>query len=147
MISRVFSKETRHPLLQAGNLAQSSELSSSDIESYYLRIVADCLRRMLVPADSTEIELRRSASATGLPSFAAYVRILKWDPVVTPVLLQNLPVIDARIRKLVDASMILEHTEFAGLWFQAGSSIEGSPKALLGLPLEVVHRSAGPAPG
>ena len=125
----------------------SSELSTSDIESYYLRIVADCLRRMLVPADSMELELRSSASSTGLPSFAAYVRILRWDPVVTPVLLQNMPVIDASIRKLVDASLILEHTEFTGLWFQAGSSIQGSPKALRGLPLEVVHRSAGSAPG
>ena len=146
MINRVFSKETRHPLLQTGNLAQSSELSTSDIESYYLHIVADCLRRMLVPADSIEVELRRSASSTGLPSFAAYVRILKWDPVVTPVLLQNLPVIDSRVRKLVAASVILEDTEFAGLWFQASSSAEGAPKSLLGLPLAMVHRSAGPKP-
>jgi hypothetical protein len=146
MISRVFSKrEKRQPLLQDGN-APSSELSSSDIESYYLRIIADCLRRMLVPADSVEIELRRTAGSTGLPSFVAYVRVLRWDPVVTPVLLQNMPVIDARIRKLVDASVILEHTEYTGLWFQASSSIEGSPKALLGLPLEVVHRSAERAP-
>jgi hypothetical protein len=66
---------------------------------------------------------------------------------VTPVLLQNMPVIDARVRKLANASMILEHTEFAGLWFQAGSSSKGSPTSLFGMPLELVHQARRPAIG
>jgi hypothetical protein len=120
----------------------SSELNTGDIETYYLRIILDCVRRMLVPVESIEVGVSRTrAGASGLPAFAGYVRILKWDPVVTPVLLQNMPVIDARIRKLANASLILEHTEFAGLWFQASSSSEGSPTALLGMPLELIHQS------
>jgi hypothetical protein len=71
------------------------------------------------------------------------VRILKWDPVLTPVLLQNMPVIDARIRKVVDASIILEGTHFAGIWFQAAANTEGAPKTLLGIPAELVHQPGG----
>lgn len=141
MISRVFSKRQAQQTLQAASLAMSSELNTGDIENYYLRIILECLRRMLVPIDSIEAGVSRARSgASGLPTFAGYVRILKWDPVVMPVLLQNMPVIDARIRKLANASLILEHTEFAGLWFQASSSSEGSPTALLGMPMEMIHQ-------
>jgi hypothetical protein len=144
MISRVFSKKGGPPV-KASSSAVSSELSHSDIENYYLRIIVDCLRRMLVPVDSIEVGVKRSGSGpAGVPAFAGYVRITKWDPVVTPVLLQNMSVIDARIRKMADASVILEHTHFTGLWFQATSDTEGSPKALLGLPCELIHQP-GPA--
>lgn len=149
MISRVFSRRQEQRSLRAASLPMSSEMNTGDIESYYLRIILDCLRRMLVPIDSIEVGVRRAArpGESGLPTFAGYVRILKWDRVVTPVLLQNMPVIDARIRKLANASLILEHTEFAGLWFQASSSSEGSPTSLLGMPLELIHQAgARPAP-
>lgn len=123
--------------------AVSSQLTNSDIENYYLKIIAECLRRLLVPADSIEIGVRRSGTGpTGLTAFAGYVRILRWDPLLTPVLLQNAPVIDARIRKVVDASVILEHTHFAGIWFQATSGTLGAPKALVGLPAEIIAQSA-----
>lgn len=123
--------------------AVSSQLTNSDIENYYLKIIAECLRRLLVPADSIEIGVRRSGTGpTGLTAFAGYVRILRWDPLLMPVLLQNAPVIDARIRKVVDASVILEHTHFAGIWFQATSGTLGAPKTLVGLPAEIIAQSA-----
>lgn len=141
MISRVFSKKEEPQPLKGSASAVSSELSHSDIENYYLRVIVDCLRRMLVPVDSIEVRVKRSGSGpAGVPAFTGYVRITKWDPVVTPVLLQNMSVIDARIRKVADASVILEHTHFTGLWFQATSDTEGSPKALLGLPCELIHQ-------
>ena len=146
IISRVFSRSERAAHAAPVHSAVSSELAASDIENYYLRIIADCLRRMLVPAENIEVDVRRSGtSPEGLIAFAGYVRILKWDPVLTPVLLQNMPVIDGRIRKVADASVILEGTHFAGLWFQATSSAEGSPKALVGLPSELIHQPGGPA--
>jgi hypothetical protein len=93
---------------------------------------------MLVPPDTIEVGVKRAGvGPSGLTAFAGYVRILKWDAVLTPVLLQNMPVIDARIRKVVDASVILEHTHFAGLWFQASDATEGAPKQLLGVPAEI----------
>jgi hypothetical protein len=99
---------------------------------------------MLVPADTIEVKVRRAGkSPAGLIAFAGYVRILKWDPALTPVLLQNMPVVDARIRKVADASVILEGTHFAGLWFQATCAVEGAPKALLGMPCELVHQPGG----
>lgn len=139
IIDRVFARkeEPRH----APPSALSSELTNSDIETYYLKIIAECLRRMLVPADSIEIGVKRAGTGpTGLTAFAGYVRILRWDAVLTPVLLQNMPVIDARIRKVVAASVILEHTHFAGIWFQATNATLGAPKALVGLPAELVHQ-------
>jgi hypothetical protein len=136
MIGRFLGRKA--PANGAGN---SSQLTNSDIESYYLKILGECVRRMLVPADSIDIEVRRAGSGpTGLTAFAGYVRIVRWDPVLTPVLLQNMPVIDARIRKVVAASVILEHTHFAGIWFQATSSTVGAPKTLLGVPAEIVRQ-------
>lgn len=125
----------------------SSELTNRDIQNYYIRVIVDCLRRMLVPDEDVEVGVKRVGTAPGgLSSFAGYVRLLRWDPVVTPVLLQNMPVIDARIRKVVRASVILEHTHFAGLWFQASSATEGSPTSLVGLPAELkVQPGVAPA--
>ena len=147
IIQRVFSRReapVHAPDAPAPNLAVTSELTTGDIENYYLRIIIDGLRRMLVQADSIEVKVKRAGkSPAGLLAFAGYVRILKWDPALTPVLLQNMPVLDARIRKLADASVILEGTHFAGLWFQATSAVEGSPKALLGMPCELVHQPGG----
>jgi hypothetical protein len=144
IIKRVFSKKDESPGVAAPHSGLSSELTTGDIENYYLRIIIDCLRRMLVPVDSVEIGVKRAGvGPTGLTAFAGYVRLLKWDPVLTPVLLQNMPVIDGRIRKVVDASVLLEHTHFAGLWFQATSSAEGAPKALMGLPAELIHQPGG----
>ena len=146
IISRVFSRRNGLGPLPALNSAVSSELTTSDIENYYLRVISDCLRRMLVPPDAIEVGVRRSGTGpTGLIAFAGYVRILRWDPVVMPVLLQNMPVIDRRIRKVVDASVILEGTHFAGLWFQATIATAGSPQALLGMPAELTHQSGGAA--
>ncbi|HXE50555.1 MAG TPA: hypothetical protein VN663_19420 [Ramlibacter sp.] len=146
MLSRVFSRKEGPQRPFGGNSTVSSELSNSDIENYYLRIICECLRRMLLPLDSFQVRVRRSGTGpTGLVAFAGYVRILKWDAVVTPVLLQNLPVIDSRIRKVVNASVILEGTHYAGLWIQASSAAEGCPKALLGLPCELVHQAGGPS--
>jgi len=125
----------------------SSELTSSDIENYYLRVIADGLKRMLVPLDSVELDVKRAGTGpSGLPAYAGYVRLLRWDAVLTPVLLQNMPVIDARIRKVVDASVLLEHTHFAGLWFQATSATPGAPSVLTGMPAELVRQPGGAAP-
>jgi hypothetical protein len=144
IINRVFARKEEPPPQPAHDSGLASELSHSDIEDYYLRIISDSLRRMLVPPENIKIAVKRAGvGPSGLTAFAGYVRILKWDPVLTPVLLQNMPVIDARIRKVVDASIILEHTHFAGVWFQAAANTEGAPKNLLGLPAELVHQPGG----
>lgn len=133
----------------SGHSALTSEMTSGDIENYYLCIISECLRRMLVAPETFQISVKRSGSGPdGLPGFAGYLRILRWDPVMTPVLLQNLPVVDARIRKLVGVSVILEHTHFSGLWLQATSATVGAPRALVGMPSELIHQAGGgPASG
>ena len=142
IIDRVFPrKDDAEAAPQHSNV--SSELTTRDIEAYYLRVIADVLRRLLVPVDSIELGVKRSgAGPKGLMAFAGYVRIVRWDPVLMPVLLQNLPVIDARIRKVVAASVILEHTHFVGLWVQATSKAEGAPQQLVGMPAELVIQPA-----
>lgn len=145
IIGRVFPKKDEEPRPRTAVAPQpeavSSELTASDIENYYLRIIVDCLKRMMVPADTIEVGVKRSGTGpTGLAAYAGYVRLLRWDPLLAPVLLQNLPVIDARIRKVVAASVILEHTHFTGLWFTAHANIPGAPKALVGLPTELVRQ-------
>ena len=142
LISRVLSRTGIGP--STGNSTLSSEFTDRDIENYYFRIISDCLRRMLVPAEDIEVIVKRSrVDRYGLSTFTAYVRILKWHPVVTPVLLQNMPVVDARVRRLIKASVILEQTHFSGLWFQVSSAAEGTPTSLLGLPSELIHQPGG----
>lgn len=129
----ILAKVSAPPMLFQDS-SMSTEFNVSDIERYYGRVIASCLDRMQVSMDSIEVEVKRlGRGPAGLPAFAGYVRILKWDADATPVLLQNLSAIDARIRKVVNASFILEHTEFAGVWFQATSRTHGAPQALLGV--------------
>jgi hypothetical protein len=145
IIERVFFRGRRHPRQPAAS-SVSSSLTTRDIETYYLRVIGNCLRRMLVQDGDVDVQVRRVGTApSGLTAFAAYVRILRWNPIVTPVLLQNIPVIDARIHKVVSASVLLEQTHFAGLWFQAASSAQGSPTSLVGMPTELKYHS-GPVP-
>jgi hypothetical protein len=143
IIERVFTRKAEphgHRPAAGGHGELSSELSGYDIESYYLRILYDCLRRMMVPPESVDLAVRRvGAGPKGVPSYAAYVRLLRWDPLLAPVLLQNLPVIDARVRKVVGASVILEHTHFEGLWFTAHCETPGAPTALVGVPTQLVR--------
>jgi hypothetical protein len=145
IIDRVFPRKDE-PSASPQHGALSSELTVGDIEAYYLGIVSDVFRRMLVPAESIEVGVKRLAAArSGRTSFAAWVRILRWDPVLMPVLLQNLPVIEGRVRKVIAASVILEQTHFAGLWMQASSHIEGAPTQLVGMPTELIReRQPGP---
>jgi hypothetical protein len=137
IIDRVFSRRAAAPPPAS---VLSSELTHPDVEKYYARMISDMLRRVMVQAGSVDIRVRRSgAGPDGMPSFAGFVRILRWDPIM-PVLLQNIAVIDGRIRKIVEASVILERTHFDGLWFQATSATEGAPQALVGLPAELVRQ-------
>jgi hypothetical protein len=144
IIRRVLSRTGIAPHPSLGNSTVSSEFTNRDIENYYFLIITDCLKRMLVPAEDMEVIIRRArVDRYGLSTFSAYVRILKWHPLVTPVLLQNMPVVDARIRRLIKASVILEQTHFSGLWFQVSSNAEGTPTSLLGLPFELIHQPRG----
>lgn len=146
IIGRVFARKASRAQRPAQPSGFSSEMSPSDIEKYYVRIISDCLRRLLVQAGMVELVVRCTGAApSGLSTYAGYVRILRWDAALTPVLLQNLPVLDARIRKVVAASVILEHTRFDGLWFQATAAAEGAPQALLGMPASLVVQRR-PAP-
>ena len=131
----------------AGDGTISSELTPPDIEHYYRHLIRDALQRMLLPESSFEVGIRPAGVGPGgLSAFAGYIRILRWDPLVTPVLLQNMPNIDRRVRGLVKASVLLEHTYYAGLWFQAESGAPGSPTALLGVPVELVRQARGGRP-
>ena len=144
IFDRVFAKKDQRPQVPPVHSGMSSELTTGDIEAYYLRIITECVRRLLVQPDAVEIGVQRAGTAPGgLTAFAGYVRILRWDSVMTPVLLQNMPVIDARIRRVVAASVILEHTHFAGVWFQADAQTEGAPDTLVGMPSALVHQQHG----
>jgi hypothetical protein len=79
IIQRVFARKEGRPADAPAPISViSSELTTGDIENYYFRIISDGLRRMLVPADSIEVKVRRAGkSPAGLISFAGYVRILK----------------------------------------------------------------------
>ena len=140
IIDRVFPRKDA-PSASPQHASVSSELTVGDIEAYYVGIVADVFRRMLVSSDSIEVGVKRlAATRNGRASFAGWVRILRWDPVLMPVLLQNLPVIEGQVRKVIAASVILEQTHFAGLWVQASSHIEGAPNQLVGMPAELVRQ-------
>jgi hypothetical protein len=142
LLGRMFARQhSAAPQWSANSQSVSSEMSASDIEDYYLRIISESLRRLLVPAEGVDVRIKRSGrDARGRLGYAGCVRITRWDPLVTPVLLQNMPVIDARVRKLAQTSIILQQTHFAGLWFQATSTTEGAPESLMGLPAELVHQ-------
>src|SRR3569623_1485917 len=60
IINRVFERKDEPHGTAVPHSNLSSELSTSDIENYYLRIIVDGLRRMLVPFDNIEVGVKRT---------------------------------------------------------------------------------------
>ena len=60
IIHRVFARKEEPARAPAPISAVSSELTNSDIENYYLRIIVDSLRRMLVPPETIEVGVKRA---------------------------------------------------------------------------------------
>jgi hypothetical protein len=107
----------------------SSDFHVEDIAAEYVGIIRKCFTALLVPLSHVEIDVRElGTTPEGRISYAAFVRMTRWDPQISPLVLVNSPVMERSIRKMVSRHAALaSHSQFIGLWLRTPSQLEGAP--------------------
>lgn len=108
-------------------------LVDEDLITYdWARLIERSLERLGIADDSVSIEMRVTGYLPkGLPCYSGFIKIVRWMPQVTPVLLLNLPLIDERIRKDIQALDQGKQAHFAGLWVHASAHMRDAPPSFM----------------
>lgn len=108
-------------------------LVDEDLITYdWARLIERSLERLGIADDSVSVEMRVTGYLPkGLPCYSGFIKIVRWMPQVTPVLLLNLPLIDERIRKDIQALDQGRQAHFAGLWVHASAHMRDAPPSLM----------------
>ena len=108
-------------------------LIDEDLITYdWARIIERGLVRLGMAEDSVAVEMRITGYLPkGLPCYSGFIKIVRWMPEVTPILLLNLPLIDERIRKDIQALDQHKQAHFAGLWIHASAHMRDAPPAFM----------------
>ncbi|MBX3609502.1 MAG: hypothetical protein KF871_06350 [Hydrogenophaga sp.] len=106
----------------------TSELSPSSLSSDYEELITECLHFLGLSPDQVRISVRPvGVNAAGLDVYAAFVKVVRWDPAVIKAM-TRMPYIEKKIERRIRLSDVLRYSAFAGLWFRSPSSLEGLGK-------------------
>lgn len=107
-----------------------SNPSGHGLEVEYQTLIATQFRRLGITTSSTTIEVRTIGhDAQGHDILVGMVRLHQWERVSALRLLLGLPVLEARIRKLVRATWLADYSHFGGLWLHASEQLYGASGA------------------
>lgn len=121
-----------------------SSPSGHGLEVEYQALIATQFRRLGITSSSTTIEVRTVGhGAHGHDILVGMVRLHQWERVSALRLLLGLPVLEARIRKLVRATWLADYSHFGGLWLHASEQLHTTPGAQ---ELRGLIRSLTPGP-
>ena len=102
----------------------------SGLEVEYHGLIANQLRRMGVSPDSISIEVRPIGKGPhGFDVLVGMVRLQRWDRVSALRVLVGLPLLEAKVRKMVRATWLADFSHFGGLWLHASEQVHASPGA------------------
>jgi hypothetical protein len=94
------------------------------LEVEYQGLIADQFRRWGIEPGIVTIEVQLFGRAPdGFNVFVGMVRLARWEREPALRVLIGLPLLEAKVRKLVRASWLADFSHFGGLWLHASESL------------------------
>lgn len=110
--TRDAESECRTSVLEEGLAGDYQSLIEGELRRWALR--TECLRVRVQPVGK---------KADGLEVFAGLLTLVEWERDTAVCLTLGLPILDTRVRKLVQASWLPEYSHFDGLWIHPSSQL------------------------
>lgn len=128
-LRQLFARASR---VQDAQLAMAPEDTSfappEGLEVEYHDLIAAQLRRLDIQESCVTVDVRRLGKGShGFDVLVAMVRLHRWDRTSGLRLLVGLPMIEARVRKLVRGTWLADYSHFGGLWLHASEHLQHDP--------------------
>jgi hypothetical protein len=103
-----------------------SDKSGEGLEVEYQGLIASQFRRWGISTSCATIEVRRLGQAPdGYDVFVGMVRVVEWERTSALRLLLGLPLLEAKARKTIRATWLVDYSHFGGLWLHASERVHG----------------------
>jgi hypothetical protein len=100
------------------------------LEIEYQGLIADQFRRWGIEPGVVTVEVQLFGRAPdGFNVFVGMVRLTRWDRASALRVLIGLPLLEAKVRKLVRGTWLADFSHFGGLWLHASESLGHSAGA------------------
>jgi len=100
-----------------------SEIMPTSISADYEALIVECFHMMGVKKDQIRISVRPvGVSPGGLDVYAAFVKVMRWDPSVIE-LLSRMPQVEKKVDRRIKLSSMLQYSNFVGLWFRSPANL------------------------
>ena len=100
-----------------------SEIMPGTISADYEALIVECFRMMGLQRDQIRISVRPvGVSPAGLDVYAAFVKVMRWDPSVVE-LLTRMPQVEKKIDRRIKLSNLQRYSNFVGLWFRSPANL------------------------
>jgi hypothetical protein len=104
-----------------------SEFMPAAISADYESLITQCFQCLGLTSELVRVSVRPvGQNPAGLEIFAAFIKVLRWEPGVVQVL-TRMPHVEKKIEKCIRQSTMLRYSAFAGLWFHTPPHLEGAP--------------------
>ena len=118
---RIFQKDADDPVTELSPSKQPSE----GLEQEYHALIEEQLLRGGVSPAILDIEVKpMGRGKDGRPVFLGMVRLKAWERRSAMRLLLGLPVLEARLKRVIRGSWLHEVASFGGLWLHASGQLE-----------------------
>jgi hypothetical protein len=122
-----------------------SDRRGEGLEVEYQSLIATQFRRWGISNNCVTIEVRQIGRAPdGYDVFVGMVRLTQWDRPSGLRVLLGLPLLEAKVRKMVRATWLADFSHFGGLWLHASEQLHGT--AAMGDLRELMLQLVPPSP-
>ena len=127
-LRKLFVREARGQRQQAPDSDyHPSDRRGEGLEVEYQTLIATQFRRWGISTSCVTIEVRQIGRAPdGFDVFVGMVRLAKWERPSALRVLVGLPLLEAKVRKMVRASWLADFSHFGGLWLHASEQLHGT---------------------
>lgn len=107
-----------------------SDIMPASIAAEYESLIRGCFDRLGLTPDVVRVSVRPvGVNPAGMDIYAAFIKVLRWDPAVVR-LLARMPYIEQKVARCLRQSQMLRYSAFVGLWFRTPPHIEKEPATM-----------------
>lgn len=122
-----------------------SDRRGEGLEVEYQSLIATQFRRWGISNNCVTIEVRQIGRAPdGFDVFVGMVRLAQWDRTSGLRVLLGLPLLEAKVRRMVRATWLADFSHFGGLWLHASEQLHAT--AAFGELRELMLQLVPPSP-